>query len=148
MPSIIPGYVYTLFAALIVGAIIVCGCSLASLNVRNEAVNQQLSNIDQYVAAQSLTLITRTVQDNQNTTMQLDLPSQVGNQIYWVCLANCSLGAEVLGGLGTTVVVGSQPGVSIPAQVAANGVYSSDFGRAFLQCCVVNETVTLTLMSD
>ena len=55
MPSIIPGYVYTLFSSSS-GVIIVAGCTMATLNVRTEAVNQQLSNVEQSVAAQSLAL--------------------------------------------------------------------------------------------
>ncbi len=46
MPSIIPGYVYSIFAALIVGTIIVYACSISTLNVKNQANNQQLKNID------------------------------------------------------------------------------------------------------
>ena len=75
MPSIIPGYVYSLFAALIVGAIIVYACSLSTLNIKNQATNQQLKNIDEYVATQSLTLLSHTTEDNQNTTQFLDIPS-------------------------------------------------------------------------
>ena len=146
MPSIIPGYVYTLFAALIVGAIIVCGCSMATLNVRNQAVKQQLQNIDQYVAAQSLAVITHTAEDNQNTTQMLDLPAQVGNQVYWLCLVNGTSGAEVNGGLGTTAASSAPTSVVIPAQIDASGIYSSSSGRAFLQCSVENQTVILTLM--
>ncbi|MCX6643943.1 MAG: hypothetical protein NT043_01870 [Candidatus Bathyarchaeota archaeon] len=75
MPSIIPSYVYSLFAALIVGAIIVSSCSLSMVNIKNEAENQQLTNIDEYVATQSLTLLTRASENNQNTTQLLDIPS-------------------------------------------------------------------------
>jgi hypothetical protein len=45
MPLIIPSYVYTLFASLIVGTIVVSACSLSTLNVKTEAENQQLTNI-------------------------------------------------------------------------------------------------------
>ena len=51
MVTIIPGYVYSIFAALIVGAIIVGSCSVSMVNVRNEAENQQLANVDEYVAS-------------------------------------------------------------------------------------------------
>jgi hypothetical protein len=145
MPSIIPGYVYTLFAALVVGAIIVVGCTMATLNVRTQAVNQQLSNVEQYVAAQSLALVSHVTEDNQNITQVLNLPAQVGNQVYWVSLGSDTTGVDVTGGLGSTEVIGSQPGVSIPAQIAASGTYSSTSGRALLQCSVENQTVTLTL---
>jgi hypothetical protein len=147
VPSIIPGWVYTLFAALIVGTIIVSACSLVTVNVKNEAENQQLTNIDEYVATQSLILLTHTTQANQNVTQFLDLPSSVGNQMYWVCIANDSSGAWVASGFGSTVSL-SQPRIYIPAEVAASGIYISSYGRAFLHCNCMNQTPSLTLSSD
>jgi len=147
MVSIIPSYVYSLFAALIVGAIIVSSCSLSMVNIKNNAENQQLANIDEYVATQSLNLITQTIQENQNTTQFLDLPSQIGNQEYCIYITNDSSGAWVASGFGTTAAL-SQPQIYIPAAVAASGSFVSGWGRAFLQCCYENQTVTLTLTSE
>jgi len=147
MPSIIPGYVYTLFAALIVGTIIVSACSFATLNVKNEAVNQQLTNIDQYVATQSLILLNHLAQDSQNITQTLNLPASVGNQMYWVSIANDSSGAWVSSGFGSTAVT-SQQGIFIPAEVSASGVFVSSYGHPTLQCCYVNQSITLTLSGD
>lgn len=146
MPSIIPSYVYSLLAALIVGAIIVSSCSLSTLNIKNEAENQQLTNIDEYVATQSLTLLTHTTEDNQNTTQFLAVPSQIGNQRYWISIANDSSSAWVQSGFGTNVMP-SQPRIYIPAKIAASGTFISGSGRAFLQCYSKNQTVTLTLTS-
>ena len=91
-----------MFAALIVGTIIVSSCSLSMVNMKNEAVNQQLTNVDEYVATQSLTLITHAIEDNQNATQFLDLPSQIGNQEYWISIANDSSSAWVESGFGST----------------------------------------------
>ena len=107
MVSIIPSYVYSLFAALIVGTIIVSSCSLSMVNIKNEAENQQLANVDEYVATQSLTLITQITQDNQNTTQFLDLPSQIGNQEYWISITNDSSSAWVESGFGATAILKS-----------------------------------------
>jgi hypothetical protein len=145
MPSIIPTYVYSLFAALIVGTLIVCSCSLSTLNIRNEAKNQQLANISKYVATESLNLLSYTTEENQNTTHFLDLPVQIGNQIYWVHITNDSSGAWVQSGFGTTVT-SSQTQICIPANVVASGTYISSYGRPFLQCTSENQTVTLTLI--
>ena len=114
MPTIIPGYVYSLFAALIVGVIIVYSCSISSLNIKNQATTQQLKNIDEYVATQCLTLLSYTNQDNQNTTLALDIPSEIGNQLFWVQLANDSSGAWITSGFGTTISSNSLH-VEIPA---------------------------------
>ena len=147
MPSIIPGWVYTLFATLIVGTIIVSACSLVTVNVKDEAENQQLTNIDEYVATQSLILLIHTTQDNQSVTQFLDLPPSVGNQMYWVYIANDSSGAWVASGFGSIISL-SQPRIYIPAEVAASGIFVSSCGRAFLQSCCVNQTLSLTLSSD
>jgi len=147
MPSIIPGYIYTLFAALIVGTIIISACTLATLNVKNEAINQQLTNMDQYVAAQSLMLLTGVAQADQNVTQVLDLPESVGNQIYWISIANDSSGAWVSSGFGSTAVT-SQQGIPIPARVSASGVFVSSYGHPTLQCQYVNQSLILTLFGD
>ena len=147
MVTIIPGYVYSIFAALIVGTIIVASCSLSMVNVKNEAESQQLANVDEYVAAQSLTLITHVTEDGQNTTQFLDLPSQIGNQEYSISIANDSSSAWVESGFGATVQ--NQPQIYIPAEINASGTFVSGWGRAFLQCYYQNQIVTLTLtMSD
>ncbi len=146
MVTIIPGYVYSIFAALIVGAIIVSSCSLSMVNVKNEAESQQLANIDEYVATQSLTLITHVTEDGQNTTQFLDLPSQIGNQEYSISIANDSSCAWVESGFGAAVQ--NQPQIYIPAEINASGTFVSGWGRAFLQCYYQNQIVTLKLISE
>jgi len=147
MPSIIPSYVYSLFAALIVGTIIVYSCSLCALNIKNEAEHQQLTNISKYVATESLNLLSYANQDSQNTTHFLDLPSQVGNQIYWLRIESDSSGAWVESGFGSTIAK-SQVKISIPGNIVASGSLISGFGRAFLQCTSDSQEITLTLISS
>jgi hypothetical protein len=148
MPSNIPSYVYSLFAALIVGTIIVSSISISMANIKNKAENQQLANIDEYVATQSLSLLTHAPRNqDQNESQLLEIPTQIGNQRFWVCIANDSSGAWVETGFGTTVNL-SQPRFSIPAQVVASGIFVSGSGRAFLKCSYQNQTVILTLTSE
>jgi hypothetical protein len=147
MPSIIPGYVYSIFAALIVGAIIVYACSISSLNVKNHANNQQLKNIEEYVATQILSLLSHTTENNQNTTQFLDIPSSIGNQRFWIRIANDSSGAWVQSGFGTTLSSNSLQ-MNIPANFDASGYFISGSGRAKLQCQFENQTATLTLTRE
>lgn len=144
MVTIIPGYMYSIFAALIVGTIIVTSCAVAMTNLKNEATNQQLSNVDEYVATQSLTLINKVNENGQNATQVLDPPTSIGNQEYWISLANDSSSAWVESGFGSFTVQ-SAPEIYIPADVAASGAYVSGWGSAILQCYIQNQTVTLTL---
>lgn len=147
MPSIIPSYVFTLFAALIVGAIIVYGCSAASLKIKNDAEQKELANIDQYVATQIMTLLSYASENNQNSTQFLAIPSEVGNQQFWIRIGNDSSGAWVESGFGT-MVSPSQPELYIPAKIAASGAFISDSGRAFLKCYIENQTATLMLTGE
>jgi len=147
MVTIIPSYLYSIFAALIVGSIIVASCSLSIANIKNAAENKQLANIDEYIAAQSLTLITHVAEGAQNATQFLNLPSQVGNQEYWVYIANDSSSAWIESGFGTTITQ-NQPQTYIPAEVSASGAFVSSWGRPVLQCYFENQTVTLTLTSE
>jgi hypothetical protein len=147
MPSIIPGWVYSIFAALIVGAIIVYACSISSLNLKNQANTQQLRNIDTYVATQSLSLLSQTTENNQNTTQFLDIPSSIGNQRFWIRITNDSLGARVESGFGTTLNSNSLQ-TNIPANFAASGYFISGSGRAKLHCQFENQIATLTLTHE
>jgi hypothetical protein len=147
MPSNIPGYVYSLFAALIVGTILVTTCSVAMANVKFKAETQQLQNIDEYVAAQSLLLISDSTGGNQNRTQTLDVPSQIGNQRFWILISSDNAGAWVQAGFGTTANL-SQPKFFIPAQITASGLFVSGSGRAVLECNSTGQGVTLKLESE
>jgi hypothetical protein len=147
MPSIIPGWVYSIFAALIVGTIIVCVCSISTLNVKNQANTQQLKNIEEYVATQSLSLLSHTTENNQNITQFLDIPSSIGNQRFWIRIANDLSGAWIESGFGTNPSSNSLQ-MNIPANFDASGYFISGSGRAKLQCQFENQIATLTLTSE
>ena len=144
MPSIVPGYVYSLFAALIVGTIIVFSCTALATNVKNDAETQQLTNIEKYVATQSLKLATNALTNNHNSTQFLELPSLIGTKQYWIRITNDSQRAWIESGFGTNIIPG-QPGIYIPAAVSASGEFVSSTGRAYLICYLENQTLVLKL---
>ena len=90
MPSMIPSYVYTLFASIIVGTIVISACGLSTVNVKHEAEKQQLSNISEYVATESLELVAHATAENLTSTFHLNVPSLIGSQRYWIRIANDS----------------------------------------------------------
>jgi hypothetical protein len=147
LPSIIPSYVYSLFAALVVGTIIIAACSVQTLGIKNEALNQQLTNISDYVATQSLTLLSQSNENTYTTTQYIEIPSQIGNQIFWIKIANDSSRAWVESGFGTNATT-SQLRVYIPANVVASGTFISGSGRALLGYHFENQIATLTLNSE
>ena len=144
MPSIIPSYVYTLFAAIIVGTLIITTCALATLNVKAEAENQQLSNIADYVATKSMELASAMPTDSLTTKVSLDIPPLIGNQRYWIQIQNDSSGAWAEAGFGATPTPSEQKAY-IPSEVAASGSYISGSGPVFLEYQSNSTGVYLTL---
>jgi hypothetical protein len=144
LPSIIPSYVYTLFASLIVGTIVIAACGLSTVNVKAEAEKQQLSNIAEYVATESLELISHATAENLTSTLHLDVPQLIGNQRYWIKIANDSAKTWVEVGFGTTAL-SSEQRAYIPSEVAASGTYISGSGVANLECYADSSGVHLTL---
>ena len=144
MPSIIPSYIYTLFASIIVGTIVISACGLSTANIKQEAEKQQLSNIAEYVATESLELISHAAAENLTSTLHLDVPQQIGNQRYWIKMANDSAKAWVEAGFGTTVLSSEQLAY-IPSEAAASGNYISGSGAAILECFSDSSGVQLNL---
>jgi hypothetical protein len=144
MPSIIPSYIYTLFASIIVGTIVISACGLSTVNVKNEAEKQQLSNIAEYVATESLELISHATAENLTSTLHLNVPQLIGNQRYWIKVANDSAETWVETGFGTTAISSEQLAY-IPSEVAASGTYTSGSGAAILECYSDSAGVHLNL---
>lgn len=133
MPSIIPSYVYTLFASMVVGAMLTIAFSISTLNTKQAAEEQQLRSLAEYFATESCELATMTTTDKSAVNLNLDVPSFVGNQRYWVQLANDSSSAWVEIGYGT-IPYATVRQVLIPTKVSAAGTYISGSGPAILQC--------------
>ena len=144
MPSIIPSYIYTLFASIIVGALVICACGLSTLNVRNEAEKQQLLNVAEYVSTKSLELISHAKTDNLISTLRLNVPSLIGDKRYWIQIANDSFRAWVEVGFGTTAY-SSEHRKYIPSEASTSGTYTSGSGAAILECYSDSSGVHLTL---
>ena len=147
MPSIVPGYLYTIFATLLIGTMIVYSCGVSSTAVKNEALSQQLLNVGEYVATQSLVLITQTTENIANITQILDIPSQIGNQLFWIRLNSDSSEAWVECGYGLNATESGQR-ISIPAVVTASGTFISGEGQATLNCYIDNGDLVLTLTRE
>lgn len=133
MPSIIPSYVYTLFACMIVGALLIGASSLSTINVKNEADLQELKNIADYVAIRSFELVSLTKTNNLTANAILNIPYAVGNQRYWLRLDNDSLRSWVEIGFGVSPQSSGQR-TYIPSQVSASGTYTSGARTPVLEC--------------
>jgi hypothetical protein len=144
MPSIIPSYIYTLFASIIVGTLVISACGIATANLKHEAEKQQLTNIADYVATESLELVSDAAAENLNSTIHLNVPQLIGNQRYWIKITNDSAKTWVEVGFGTTAVSSDQLAY-IPSEVAASGTFISGSGAAILECFSDGSGVQLNL---
>jgi hypothetical protein len=144
LPSIIPSYVYTLFASMIVGTLLIVAFAVSTVNIKNEAQEQQLKSLAEYVATKGCELISATAAGKLAINFSLDIPSFIGNQRYWVQLTNDSSLTWVEIGYGTTPQL-NEHRVSIPARASASGVYTSGSGIAVLQCYASSTEIYLKL---
>jgi len=133
LPSIIPSYIYTLFASMIVGSLLIVTFSLSSINIKSEAEKQQLKTIAAYVATKSCELVAATATNKLAVNFTLDFPSLIGDQRYWVRLDNDSSVAWVETGYGTTPQTTDHQAL-IPVGISASGAYISGSGPAVLRC--------------
>jgi hypothetical protein len=140
----IPSYVYTLFASIIVGTVVISAVGLSTVNVKHEAEKQQLSNISEYVATESLELVSHATAENLTSTLHLNVPSLIGSQRYWIRIANDSAKTWVEVGFGTTAI-SSEQRTYMPSAVYASGTYISGSGVATLECRSDSSGVHLTL---
>jgi len=144
VPSIIPSYVYSLFASVIVGTIIVCTCGLSISNVRREAEEQQLSTIANYITSESMQLLSSNPTDNLTSTRLLNLPSLIGGQRYTIQIANDSSKAWVEIGFG--IAEASEHRAYIPSDIFASGNYTSGSGPVSLRSYCDSTGVHLTIV--
>ncbi len=147
MPSIVPSYIYVLFASIIVGTIIIGVCGVSTLEIKNNADKQQLSNLADYVTAQSNMLILQATRDTANSTVYLNLPSTIGNQKYWIQIENDTSKAWVTAGFGS-IQTSSQQRTYLPVDVSGSGVYTSYSGIAVLKCETDGSKVTLSINGE
>ena len=144
MPSITPSYVYTLFACMIVGTMLVCAFSASALNVKNEAEEQQIKKLATYVAAKGCELVSSAEENNLTAECSLNAPGFIGNRQYWIQMMNDSGVASVKTGFGTTPHA-TDYSVPMPVGVVASGTYTSGSGSLVLRCFIVGTTLYLQL---
>jgi hypothetical protein len=133
MPSIIPSYVYTLFACMVVGALLIMASSISIANVKNQADLQKLKNIADSVATDGFELVSQVKTNNLTANVMLDIPISVGNQRYWLRLNNDTFRSWVDIGFGTNPQ-SSEQRTYIPSMVSASGTFVSGAGFPALRC--------------
>ena len=144
MPSTIPSYIYTLFAMIIVGSLLVVAFTFSTENLRNQAQLQQLKRIAEYVAAKGCELVAASKANVIYANFTLDIPVLVGDKQYWIQLENDSSSAWVEIGFGD-VSSGRGQRVMMLLQVPVSGTYISEYGIPVLQCSMSEGNAFLEL---
>jgi len=144
MPSILPSYVYTLFASMIVGSLLIVTFSLSTVNIKNEAEEQQLKGLSEYVATKSCELLSTIKTNRLSVNFTLNLPSLIGNQRYWVKLENDSYSAWVEVGYGTKPQ-STEHRVPVPSDASVSGEFIGGSGSAILECYTQDAATYLKL---
>jgi len=145
VPSIIPSYVYTLFACMVVGALLILASSISIANVKNQADLQRLKNIANSVATTSFELVSSVKTNNLTANVMLNIPASVGNQRYWLRLENDSFRSWVDIGFGTNPQ-SSQQRTYVPSMVFATGTYVSGAGTPALRCYMNDSATCLEIL--
>ena len=145
MPSIIPAYIYTFFATIAVGALLIYASNVSTINIENNAAQQQLKNLAENIAAQSCELVSAATVNNLTIKSTLSIPPTIGNKQYWIQLTNDTSEAWVEVGFGTSPHP-TETQTPIPMKASALGDCVSGPGKAFLEC-YTNDTGTYLELS-
>ncbi len=133
MPAIAPSYIYAFLALTIVASILISSFSAYMTTLRTIPEIQQLEHIIEHVASQAYKLITLTNTANSTSRTILQLPSTIGNRLYWFRLGSNSSDVWIEGALGTPHKSRAMYQVPLPKVIRASGNYSSGYGPAFLE---------------
>lgn len=147
MPTVAPSYVYTFFALVTVSSILISSFSVYATSLRNIPEEAQLIRVLTHVAVEGCKLVTLTMRTNSTSEIVLSLPTVIGSKQYWIRLRNESSSAWFEGALGSIHRGSPRNRVYLPNKASVEGNYSSDDGRALLQCYKDGSIVNLHLSS-
>jgi hypothetical protein len=134
LPAISPSYLYTFIALLAVSSLLVFSFTAYANTMRSSSELGQLKNLVGYIAARGTELLTLAMAANATTESFVQMPSSVGDELYWLQLHNDSENAWVEGGFGSVPLGGSILRVYLPGEVAAIGYFIGGRGAARLNC--------------
>jgi hypothetical protein len=134
LPSITPSYLYTFIALIAVSSLLVFSFTNYTEALRASSEVKQLKSLMDTVAAKSTELLTLTSVTNATINVYLQMPTVIGNKLYWIQLDNDSVSAWVQGGFGDTPTKGTDLKIQLPKETAATGHYIGGYGAACLMC--------------
>ena len=146
MPSIIPSYLYTFFALILVGTILIGTFGSFAVSLKQIPEEKMLKNIVDYVAAESMELINcvTTMSEEAAVKAVLNIPSTINHKQYWLRLNTNSEYTFVEAGFGT-IPTKARFKIYLPADVLVSGEIIGGFGKALLTCQRTDSGIYLSL---
>jgi len=147
LPSITPAYLYTFAALIAISSLLTFSFTAYTSTLKTASETNKLKNVLEYVAAESIELLTLTKSTNATVEVFLQTPTTIGEKQYWLKFYNDSLKVWIEGGLGGTPVENSGIRVYLPSDVHAEGYYIGGYGALHLKCVLNGSTPCLQLSS-
>ena len=146
MPTIIPSYLYTFFALILVGTILIGTFGSFAVSLKQIPEEKMLKNIVDYVAAESMELINcvTTMSEEATARAVLNIPSTINHKQYWLRLNTNSKYASIEAGFGA-IPTQARFKIYLPADVSASGEIIGGFGKALLTCQRTDSGIYLSL---
>ncbi len=132
MPSVIASYVYAFAALVAVSALLIFSVNSYSLSLRAQSEQDQLQSILTGLAAKADEILTLVETTNASLTVNVNLPTTIGDQYYWLRLSNDSAKAWVEGSVGEYHEDAAGLKVFIPEDAVMSGYFLSEKGTATL----------------
>ena len=148
MPSITPGYLYTIVALIAVSTLLSVAFLAYTNAFRVSSATSKLKNLMDYVAAKGTELLTLALTTNTTAGTFVQMPTTIGDKQYWLQLRNNSAKAWLEGGFGNTPTQAADFKVYLPQRTSAGGYYLAGYGAAYLECQARNSILQLNLMSS
>ncbi|MEM3580325.1 MAG: hypothetical protein QXH40_00430 [Candidatus Bathyarchaeia archaeon] len=139
MPAITPSYLYTFFAIIAVGSILLVSFMGYANAIRLSSEMGKLKDLVDLVAAKATELISLAKAANTTAEVFIQAPAAIGDRLYWLMLGNDSSMVWVEGGLGNTPIAEAGVRVYLPSTALAYGYYVSGYGAILLKCSMNQE---------
>jgi len=147
MPSVITSYVYTFAALVAVSALLIFSVNSYAYSLRAASEQDQLQSLVTGLAAKANEILTLIETTNASLTVNLNMPTTIGDQYYWLRISNDSSKACVEGALGEFRQDAAGFQVYIPSHAIMSGYFISANGIATLHGYMNTSTIQLNLAS-
>ncbi|MFB0543169.1 MAG: hypothetical protein ACETVR_00150 [Candidatus Bathyarchaeia archaeon] len=148
MPSVPTNYYYTLLSLAAVGTLLLCSFQVYDDQIRGASEAAALMRVLESVAAEGCELLSLVSATNSSAQLFIQLPSRIGERLYWMRLRSAPAGAWLEGGFGEEWSGEPECRVYLPKGISASGSYAGGEGTLRLRCYVAGSNLHLELSAQ